>query len=85
MYTYGFRPEARRQLHTLPLDVRRLLIRKLDYFISSDNPLSFAKRLKNFSDGQYRFRVGDYRIIFDLVKDTIVILSVGHRREIYKT
>jgi mRNA interferase RelE/StbE len=34
--------------------------------------------------GPYRFRIGDYRVIFDLVDDEIVVLRVGHRREIYK-
>lgn len=34
--------------------------------------------------GSYRFRIGDYRVVFDLEGDQIVILRVGHRREIYK-
>jgi len=34
----------------------------------------------------YRFRVGDYRVIFDIDKDKLLIfvLEVGHRRNIYK-
>ena len=31
-----------------------------------------------------RLRVGDYRIIFDETATTIVVLAVGHRREIYR-
>ncbi len=34
--------------------------------------------------GEYRFRVGDFRIIFDLDGDNLVILRVGHRREVYR-
>lgn len=34
--------------------------------------------------GSYRFRVGNYRVIFDIEKDEIVILNVGKRDEIYK-
>ena len=48
------------------------------------DPLGYAKSLTNADLGTYRFRVGDYRIIFDLVADKIVILRVGHRRDIYK-
>ena len=48
------------------------------------DPLGYAKRLTNAELGTYRFRVGDYRIIFDLVADKIVVLRVGHRRDIYK-
>jgi mRNA interferase RelE/StbE len=48
------------------------------------DPLGYAKSLANADLGNYRFRVGDYRIIFDLVADKIVVLRVGHRRDIYK-
>ncbi len=34
--------------------------------------------------GTYRFRVGNYRVIFDLDDEQIVILRVGHRRDIYR-
>ncbi|WP_456486560.1 type II toxin-antitoxin system RelE family toxin [Candidatus Alkanophaga liquidiphilum] len=34
--------------------------------------------------GTYRFRIGDYRIIFDIDDDNMVILRIGHRKSIYK-
>lgn len=49
-----------------------------------EDPLKYAEKLIDSELGNYRFRVGDYRIIFDLEKDEIVVLRVGHRREIYK-
>ncbi len=35
---------------------------------------------------EYRLRVGDYRIIynFDLARNTISLITLGHRREIYR-
>ena len=48
------------------------------------DPLSHATGLTNTDLGTYRFRIGDYRIIFDLEGDEIVVLRVGHRRDIYK-
>ena len=48
------------------------------------DPLGHAKPLTNADLGTYRFRVGDYRIIFDIVGEDIVILRVGHRRQIYR-
>lgn len=50
----------------------------------SKNPMSLSKKLISSSLGTYRFRVGNYRIIFDIDKQNVVILRVGHRREIYK-
>ena len=47
-------------------------------------PLKHAEPLKHSELGSYRFRIGDYRVIFDLEEDQIVVLRVGHRRDIYK-
>lgn len=47
-------------------------------------PLNYAEPLKDAQIGSCRFRIGDYRIIFDLGEDEIVVLRVGHRREIYR-
>lgn len=80
---YRFRPSADKQFAKLDSDIQSMIVRKLDYFLSSPSPLAFAKRLKHFHAGQYRFRVGDYRIIFDVEDDTIVVLALGHRRDIY--
>jgi len=48
------------------------------------DPLKHAEKLTDSQLGSYRFRVGDYRIIFDLVESDIVVLRIGHRREIYR-
>ncbi len=70
-------------------DIRKLdqlaqkrLAKKLEVF--SQAPLEYAKKNHDPLLGAYRFRVGDYRIIFDLHGKEIVILKVGHRREIYR-
>jgi mRNA interferase RelE/StbE len=35
-------------------------------------------------DGEYRIRVGNYRVVFELAGDEATILEVGHRREVYR-
>jgi mRNA interferase RelE/StbE len=49
-----------------------------------DNPSQYAESLSDPQLGEYRFRIGDYRAIFDIEGNDIVVLRVGHRREIYK-
>ena len=49
-----------------------------------DNPLQYAERLTNSELGGYRFRIGDYRVIFDIEGNDIVVLRASHRKEIYK-
>ena len=51
-----------------------------------ENPRAFGKPLKGTYKGEWRYRVGDYRIISEIKDDKILILvtAVGHRSEIYK-
>lgn len=51
--------------------------------VLANNPLKYAKKLSDKKLGSYRWRVGNYRIIFDLDKNKIVILRIAHRREVY--
>ena len=41
------------------------------------------KRLQN-ADFNYRLRMGDYRVMFDVVKDRIIVQRVKHRRDAYE-
>jgi len=50
----------------------------------SQNPLGYAVKLHTFAIGTYRWRAGNYRIIFDIKGKTIAILRIRHRREVYK-
>lgn len=50
----------------------------------SVHPLTYARKLVRSSIGTHRWRAGNHRIIFDLDGKKIVILRIGHRREIYR-
>lgn len=78
----AFTANAWRDWEKLPKAVRNRLGEKLKMF--SRNPLRYAVKLTDIKIGQYRFRIGDYRVIFDLRGSDIVILTVDHRRDIYK-
>jgi len=41
--------------------------------------------LKGQFAGLRKFRVGDYRVIYALLGDDILILRIGHRRDVYKS
>jgi mRNA interferase RelE/StbE len=48
------------------------------------DPASLANRVTRLkATRSYRLRVGDYRVIFDLAGGAMVVLDIGHRREIY--
>ncbi len=79
-----FSEVASKQLSKLTPPIQNKISNKLDFYISQKNPLDFAERLTDYEIGDWRFRIGDYRVIFDADDDTIVILKVGHRKDIYK-
>jgi len=51
----------------------------------TDNPRAHGKGLTSNRSGQWRYRIGDYRIIAEIKESEIIILvlSVGHRSVIY--
>lgn len=84
MFFYEFKPQAVRDFKKLPKNIQKKLLKKLDFYVGTGKPLAFCDRLINFEIGSYRFRIGDYRVIFDVEDEIIVILTLGHRKEIYK-
>lgn len=51
-----------------------------------ENPRQYGKGLTANLSGQWRYRIGDYRLIAEIQdnKVVILILTIGHRLEIYK-
>jgi len=50
----------------------------------AQSPFDYAKKMVDPALGTYRFRIGEYRVIFDVEGNKIVVLRVGHCREIYR-
>jgi mRNA interferase RelE/StbE len=74
-----FTAAATRQWLDLSDDVRRRLDAKLTSFAQTGQ--GDVKRLKGRAGS--RLRVGDWRIIFYTEGNVLVVVAVGHRREIY--
>jgi mRNA interferase RelE/StbE len=81
-YRLVYTQRAVKDIHKLDQNVKSRIGKAL-LRLKAD-PIGHAKRLTNCSMGTYRFRIGDYRAIFDLDDDKIIILRVGHRRDIYR-
>lgn len=83
-YSYRLTESAIKSIGKLPKNIQQRIIVKLDFFVSTNDPLYFAHTLTNSDLGSYRFRVGDYRIVCDLDDDQIIIIAIDHRKEIYR-
>lgn len=81
-YELVYTRRAEKDIRQLEPEIRKKIGQTLLRF--SSNPLLLAAKLSDPNLGSYRFRMGDHRVIFDLEGSEIVILRVGHRREIHK-
>lgn len=81
-YRLFYTKTAFKDIQKLDKVAKKRIKKKLE--LLSQNPLDLSNKLINSAIGTYRFRVGNYRIIFDIDEKNIIILRVGHRREIYK-
>ncbi len=76
---------AKGNLRDLPKEVQSRIGKKLDYFLKTPNPLRYAEHLTDKEYGEYRFRIGDYRVRFDIEQsgnETILtVLTIRHRNE----
>ena len=82
-YSITLAPSAARQLRKFDPDVRRRIQAALELLAVEPRPPA-AIRLVGGS-GEWRVRTGDYRIVYE-IKDgqlLILVLPIGHRREIY--
>ena len=77
------RPSAK-DINRLSPQVQKRLKLKLEWFITQEDPIKFAEPLTKPVDAQYRFRIGTYRILFDIESSSIVVLRVQHRRDVYR-
>ena len=84
--SYRLEIESRAQKDIKALDVvaQRRIAKRLKFFVSQYDPLTYAKKLTDPIGGDYRWRVGPYRLIFDVQGKTIKLLRVQHRREVYR-
>lgn len=49
-----------------------------------NHPELFGKPLRTSLVGYRKLRIGDYRVIFEISKHTIIIWMIGHRKDIYQ-
>lgn len=82
MHILTYSPRAEKDIKKLDRLLQARLKAALERF--AKNPFLYAEKLQDRDLGSYRFRLGEYRIIFDVEGNKIMVLRVGHRREIYR-
>ena len=85
-YKVVFTGKAKRQLLKLDRQVSALIVGWIERNIEGcENPRLHGKGLLGNKSGQWRYRIGDYRIVCEIRDNEVVVLvlEVGHRKNIY--
>jgi mRNA interferase RelE/StbE len=87
-YEIEYAEKAIRELNKLSKQLRKRITDKLYFYSRQEKPLSFARKLTDPLFGEYRFRIGDWRAIFDVDKRgnlvILLVLTVKHRKDVYR-
>ena len=82
-YSVRLKPSADRALSKLARDVQARILGKLEQLAENPYPAGVEKMRE---EPGYRVRVGDFRIVYDVLHNelTVFVIRIGHRREIYR-
>ena len=87
MYKVVFSKDALKQLKKLDKSIAALIVGWIRKNLENSlYPRIHGKGLAVNRSGQWRYRVGDYRILADINDSeiTILVISIGHRRDVYE-
>jgi len=80
-YEIGFKPRAVKDLSKLPKSTQIRIMKKIEAM--SDDLRGDVRKLTDHTP-EYRLRVGNYRILFEIEGENIIIYRVVDRRDAYK-
>lgn len=86
-YKLKFEKNALKSLTKIDSNQRILLMAWIQKNLDlCENPRSLGKALSGKLNNYWSYRVGDYRIVVEIIDNEliIIVISIGHRRDIYK-
>ena len=81
-YRIAFKKSVSRDLKRIDKEQVDKILDKIDHELSSK--VDKYPELKGSFSGLRKCRIGDYRVIYSIVNDTVLILRVKHRKNAYK-
>jgi len=84
-YNTIWHEESLKDLKKFDRKIAKKIVEKVKNYLTQD-PIELGTPLKGNLKGFYRYRIGEYKIIYvlDRPEKKVIILNVKHRKEIYK-
>lgn len=77
-----FHPEFADDLRRVPRNLRERILTAVEERLGSA-PDRYGQRLRQSLHGYWKLRVGDYRVVYEIVERSVRVYGVMHRREVY--
>ena len=81
-YKITFKKSVSRDLNKLGKSQAKIILDKIEKELSSK--ADQYPQLKGRFSGLRKCRIGDYRVIFSILNDTVLITRIKHRKEVYR-
>ncbi len=84
MHKVVYLDSVEKDLEKLDRLTRRRVLDKIEKYLAKD-PKSLGKALMGEFQGLWRYRIGDFRVIYKIAEKEILIIvaRIGHRKNIY--
>lgn len=81
VYNIVYKKSVQRDLKKLSKDEARQVLKQIEEELS--NNAETYPVLKGQFGGLRKYRVGAYRVIYAILKDNVLVLRIGHRKDVY--
>ena len=81
-FKIAYKASIERDLRRIDKTIVRRLLGKLEDELSKNPPR--GETLKGEFDGLFKYRIGDYRVIYTKTQEGVLILRIAHRKEAYR-
>jgi mRNA interferase RelE/StbE len=84
-YELRFTKEAKEQLRNLDNPTAKQIARKINWLVENTDSIPHRALVGNLS-GLFRYRISDYRVLYylDYQLRVLLVVEIGHRRDVYK-
>lgn len=84
-YIIEYDTDIEEKLRELPKSVRGMIRKAIEKKLMVD-PITFGKPLRYSLKGYRRLRVGDYRVVYRIIDDKVLVMivDIDHRKEVYE-
>ena len=74
---------VKKDIAALPKTAKALIKEAIETRLTLD-PVGFGKPLRYSLKGHRRLRVSDYRVVYRIENDTVIIVAIKHRKDVYE-